>query len=68
MKFEIPKKREYDMIPHVMVFNKHIGKTYCSKCGLVASNKPFTQWAIQKGCDNQLHPAYNNQRSKTAFF
>lgn len=69
MTFEVPKKRVYTMIPHVFVFNGSIGKSYCSKCGLISSNNPFTQWAIQKGCDNQLHQAYSGQRSKhTALF
>lgn len=57
-------KEDYTYEPHKFVFSKSAGKQYCIKCGLVNANNDFTVWAIQKGCMNELHASYKNQRLK----
>ena len=44
---------------------KGVGKQYCDKCGLMNLNNPFTKWAIQKGCDHDLHVSYKQMRKLT---
>lgn len=47
-------------------FKGRVGnKPYCIHCGLVALNNDFSRWAVDKGCLNELHPSYKNQRKKT---
>ena len=56
-------KEPYKFVSHS--FTKTIvGKKYCSRCGLMALNNPFTEWAIDKGCNNSDHPNYQQQRRK----
>lgn len=38
------------------------GKQYCSNCGLIALNNPFTDWAIRMGCRHKDHSQYENKR------
>ena len=48
-------------------FNKKIsGLSYlvCSKCGLINLRNPFTLWCIQRGCDYEEAPGYENERRK----
>lgn len=40
------------------------GKQVCNTCGLVALNNEFTRWAIDKGCDNHLHPEYERVKNR----
>jgi hypothetical protein len=54
----------YKFEPHHFVPWKAIGKSYCVKCGLVATHAPFTLWAIAKGCFNREHPSYDHARAK----
>ena len=41
-----------------------VGKPYCIKCGLIRLNNAFTAWAVKVGCQNDLHPAYKQNRRK----
>lgn len=41
------------------------GKVCCSKCGLVALNNAFTDWAVRMGCNNRDHPSYSSKRYDT---
>lgn len=41
------------------------GKTYCVKCGLFALNNKFSEWAVDKGCLNSLHPSAKSKRQLT---
>lgn len=59
------KKEQYKHEPHSFKEDCRItGKPYCSKCGLIALNNPFTRWSIEKGCLSELHPSYEAQRKK----
>lgn len=40
------------------------GKRYCSNCGHVFLNNPFSHWYAAKGCEASLHPSYQTQRNK----
>ena len=55
---------KYKLEPHVFIASG-FGKQYCRKCGLVALNNPFSIWAHEKGCYNELHPQYNQKRKLT---
>jgi hypothetical protein len=57
-------KEEYEYQPHKFVFSKAAGKQYCVYCGLVNTNNDFTKWAVNKGCQNALHPSYKSARKK----
>lgn len=58
------QKETYKYKPHNFK-GKINNKSYCIHCGLVALNNDFTRWAIDKGCMNELHPSYKNQRKKS---
>ncbi len=58
------KKEDYKHEPHQFVFSRALGKQYCVKCGLVALNNGFSQWATQKGCMNELHSSYKSTKTK----
>lgn len=55
----------YKMVAHQWVTCKASGKQICGNCGLVYSNAPFPQWAIDKGCLNEYHPQYKSKRKLT---
>ncbi|SOK58588.1 hypothetical protein [Yersinia phage fHe-Yen9-04] len=57
-------KEEYSHETHQFVFSRTLGKQYCVKCGLIALNNGLSQWAIEKGCLNELHPSFKSTRSK----
>lgn len=57
-------KEPYEFIPHRFT-DRVCGKQVCVGCGLIALNNKFTDWAIDKGCDNLYHPSYKSQRRKT---
>ncbi len=46
-------------------FNRSVvGKQYCSRCGLIALNNPFTKWAVRMGCNNADHSQFKSQLKK----
>ncbi len=55
------------------VFEKHrftgriVGKPYCVGCGLIAANNEFTQWSIDKGCNNEDHPQFQQKRKAAGY-
>ncbi len=55
---------EYEFEKHQFVQSKTMGKQVCVKCGLVSLNNPFTDWAVQKGCNASLHPSFQSARMK----
>lgn len=57
-------KEKYKHVPHS--FQRTVaGKSYCTNCGLLTLNNPFTNWAIDKGCLNELHPSYKSKLKLT---
>lgn len=56
-------KEVYEYKSHKFVSSKS-GKQYCIYCGLVNGNNKFTEWAVQKGCMNEIHPQYKSARMK----
>ena len=62
-------KEPYEFEPHNLNGQFRIGgKAFCPKCGLVALNNDFTRWAIDKGCNANDHPQYEQQRKKAKRF
>jgi hypothetical protein len=57
-------KEPYKMVGHTWKPLKHVGKSYCTRCGIVALNNEFTQWCIDRGCNHEDHPQYENARSR----
>tara|TARA_R110002020_G_scaffold186807_3_gene384894 strand:+ start:99 stop:311 length:213 start_codon:yes stop_codon:yes gene_type:complete len=57
----VTPKRTYKMVPHGP-WVRFAGKQYCANCGLFNLNNKFTNWAIDKGCENYLHPSYKQMR------
>jgi hypothetical protein len=53
-------KEVWKMVGHTWKPLKHVGKQYCSSCGLVRVNNKFTEWCIDKGCMNSDHPQYES--------
>jgi len=61
-------KESYKYKPHgPWVPFKGAGKQYCKSCGLLNLNNKFTKWCIDKGCLNDLHSNYQQQRKATGF-
>ena len=58
------EKEPYKMVGHQWSILKGVGKQYCVCCGLVRLNNRFTEWAIEKGCLNELHPQYQSARHR----
>jgi hypothetical protein len=40
---------------------KRVGKSYCLGCGLVRLNNPLTRWCMEKGCNHDDHPQYQQK-------
>lgn len=57
-------KEVYEYKAHSFIHSKGAGKQYCVYCGLVNANNKFTDWAVQKGCLNELHPQFKSTRAK----
>ncbi len=58
------KKEPYKMVGHSWTPLKHVGKSYCTRCGLVALNNEFTDWCVERGCFHTDHPQYESARAK----
>lgn len=56
------KKDAYKMQDHAFFQHKRIGKSVCRKCGLIALNNEFSNWAMKNGCNNEEHPSYESKR------
>ena len=60
------QKDPYKYEPHgPWIPVKGVGKQKCVKCGLVALNNKFTEWAISKGCNHEDHPDHDRKRKLT---
>jgi hypothetical protein len=57
-------KESYKMVGHQWSILKGVGKQYCTCCGLVKLNNKFTEWCIDKGCMNSVHPQYPDARHR----
>ena len=58
------KKEAYKMVGHSFKFNKKIGKSVCSNCGLLALRNDFTDWSVRMGCLSSDHPQYESVRKR----
>lgn len=66
------EKETYKVVPHNMKGRvggrgkkMEGGKPYCLKCGLVALNNEYSQWALKVGCLSELHPDNKRMRKRT---
>jgi hypothetical protein len=58
------QKETYRLEPHSFYFNKRIGKSVCSYCGLVYLKNPLTEWSVRMGCLSSEHPQYESKRKQ----
>lgn len=58
------KQQAYKMVGHSWTQKKNMSKQICKNCGLVRLNNKFTQWAVDKGCMNELHSGYKAARAR----
>ena len=56
-----PAKQKYTMVAHSFT-KRMVGKPMCSNCGMLKLNNTFSRWAVDKGCNNDLHPAYKQMK------
>ena len=61
------KKSTYKMESHSFSFNSRMGKSICSRCGLVYLKNPFTEWSVNMGCNSSDHSSYQIKRKLTGF-
>lgn len=57
----------YKLQEHSFVFNSKLGKSVCTRCGLLSLRNAFTEWSVAKGCFSDLHPQYQTKRKLTGF-
>lgn len=62
------KKEPYKMVAHSFVFSSRMGKSLCSRCGLVLLRNEFTEWSIKMGCLSSEHPQYEQVRKRFSRF
>jgi hypothetical protein len=60
-------EEKYKFVPHHFK-GRVCGKQYCTKCGLVALNNPFSQWSIKMGCNSEYHSQYKQMRKTSRRF
>lgn len=61
------KRESYKLVPHSFSFISRVGKSVCSRCGLVYLKNDFSEWSVKMGCNSSDHPSYQSKRKLTGF-
>jgi len=62
------KRETYKLENHSFEFKSRIGKSVCTRYGLVYLKNEFTEWSVRMGCNSNLHPSYEQKRKLTGFY